>query len=252
MGIVDSIRNEAKKASSNKSKLMFFKDGAKIRIRFLTDMEDGLEVKFHDSFAKSINTPCRELFDEECPYCDDEEVRTRNKYVFCVWDYETESVKLICEAVNNFSPIPQLLAFYDSYGTITDRDYVIQQTGKGQNKSFAVIPQDKKVFRIAKVRAYSEQKIIQILSKAYPAEEEEAPRTKTKTKTKKQETWEDEEESADDYNSMSAKELYNLCKSRDIECKPKKEKQYYITLLEEDDESSDSWEDSDEYEDDEE
>lgn len=252
MGIVDSIRNEAKKASSNKSKLMFFKDGAKIRIRFLTDMEDGLEVKFHDSFAKSINTPCRELFDEECPYCEDEEVRTRNKYVFCVWDYETESVKLICEAVNNFSPIPQLLAFYDSYGTITDRDYVIQQTGKGQNKSFAVIPQDKKAFRIAKVRAYSEQKIIQILSKAYPAEEEEAPKTKTKTKTKKQETWEEEEESADDYSAMSAKELYSLCKSRDIECKPKKEKQYYITLLEDDDESSDSWGDSDEYEDDEE
>lgn len=251
MGVLDNIRNEAKKASSNKSKLMFFKDGTKTRVRFLTDMEDGLEIKFHDSFAKSINTPCREVFDEECPYCDDEELRTRNKYVFCVYDYESESVKLICEPVNSFSPIPQLVAFYDSYGTITDRDYVIQQTGKGQNKSFAIIPQDKKAFRVPKVKPYSEQKILQILAKAYPADEETEETSKRKpkanSKPKKQDEWEDdEEESANEYEDMTAQELYKLCKERDIDCKPRKEKQFYINLLQEDDEAEEEWNDEEE------
>ena len=58
----------------------------------------------------------------------------------------------------------------------------------------------------------------------------------------------DEEEQ--DYESMSAKELFQLCKERDIDCKPKKTKEYYIDLLEEaDEEDSDDWgedEDSDE------
>lgn len=251
MGVLDNIRNEAKKASSNKSKLLFFKDGSKTRVRFLTDMEDGLEVKFHDSFAKSINTPCRELFGETCPYCDDEELRTRNKYAFCVYDYESESVKIICEAVNSFSPIPQLVAYYDSYGTITDRDYIIQQTGKGQSKSFAIIPQDKKAFRVPKVKAYSEQKMLQILEQAYPADEdaEEAPKKKGKARPKQKDEWvDDEEESANDYESMSAKELYQLCKERDIECKPKKEKQFYINLLEEDDEAMNDWDEEEDEE----
>ena len=55
--------------------------------------------------------------------------------------------------------------------------------------------------------------------------------------------WEDEEEQ--DYESMKPQELYKLCKKRNIECKPKKAKEYYIDLLEEADEDSDGddWED---------
>ena len=57
--------------------------------------------------------------------------------------------------------------------------------------------------------------------------------------------WDDEEE-GQDYESMTAKELFQLCKDRDIECKPKKTKEYYIDLLEEaDDEDSDDWDDED-------
>ena len=46
------------------------------------------------------------------------------------------------------------------------------------------------------------------------------------------------------YNKMSPKELFNLCKERGIEAKPKKTSAYYINLLEESDEE-DEWDDED-------
>lgn len=74
----------------------------------------------------------------------------------------------------------------------------------------------------------------------------------------------DEEETKQDYEDMSAKELYNLCVERKIEAQTKKKPIYYITLLEEDDrmkqkdlewdeeqEEEDSWDEEDEWEDDE-
>lgn len=58
--------------------------------------------------------------------------------------------------------------------------------------------------------------------------------------------WDDEEE-GQDYESMTAKELFQLCKERDIDCKPKKTKEYYIDLLEEaEEEDSDDWGEDDE------
>ena len=75
-------------------------------------------------------------------------------------------------------------------------------------------------------------------------------KTKAKPKSKKEpepepeeDEWEEEEETTD-YESMKPQELFKLCKERDIDCKPKKSKEYYIDLLEEADEEeseSDEW-----------
>ena len=40
---------------------------------------------------------------------------------------------------------------------------------------------------------------------------------------------------------MSPKELYKLCKDREIECVPKKAAKYYINLLEEYDQAEEDW-----------
>ena len=46
---------------------------------------------------------------------------------------------------------------------------------------------------------------------------------------------------------MSAKELYKLCKSRDIDVETRKPAKYYITKLEEaDEEDADDWDDEEE------
>lgn len=249
MGLIDQIKNEVKQSGSNKGKIFYCKDGTKQRIRFLTDMEDGIAITFHDSFEKGINVPCREHFGSDCPYCEDEDLRTRQQYVWTIYNYETKETQLFMFPVNSFSPIPALMAMYDTYGTITDRDYVITRTGKGTSTSYSVVPMDKVKFRNSKVKAYSEKKILDIINKAYPDDEDEdipkKSKSKTKTKVEDNDEWDDEEENSE-YADMSAKELYKLCKERGIEAAPKKSEKYYVNLLEEDDEARDEWDDEEE------
>lgn len=268
---LSSIKNEIKKSGTNKGKFLYFKEDSKIRVRFLNDMEDGLEIKFHDSFQLGINVPCQEEFGRDCEYCENEDLRTRSMYVWSVYDYESKEVKLLMAATNNCSPVPALASLYESYGTLCDRDYEIKRIGKGQNTTYSVIPLEKLKFRNTKVKAMSEQAMLKCIDKAYPAdnsedfdeEEEEKPRNKTKgnktnnkPKAKQKEAedgWEDEEEELEnDYDSMTAKELYQLCKERGIECKPRKSKEYYFDLLEEADEedSEDDWGEDEESDDD--
>ena len=219
---LSSIKNEIKKSGTSKGKFLFFKEDSKVRVRFLTDMEDGLEVPFHDSYQLGVNVPCQETFGRDCEYCEDDNLRTRNMYVWSVYDYESKEVKLLMAAVNNCSPVPALAALYESYGTLTYRDYEIKRIGKGQNTTYSVIPLEKMKFRNTKVKAMSEQAMLKCIDKAYPADnsedleedEEETKKSrknKTNHKTKQnpkpepEDDWEDEE-TENDYESMSAKE----------------------------------------------
>lgn len=269
MGLLDNIKKEAAKSGQNKGKIFFVKDGEKKRVRFLNDMDDGMEVTFHDSFEAGINVPCQEVFDRECPYCEEEGLRTRSQYIWSVWDYDAAEVKLFMYPVNNCSPIPALAQIYETYGTLTDRDYVISVTGKQQNKTFGVVPMDKNRFKNAKAKPFSESKVLSILDKAYPDEnrpvedeDDEPVRNKkkgnasvnkgSKVSSKKDEDWDEDEEDEEeeiDYSDMSAKELYKLCKEREIDVLPKKPEKYYIHKLEEYDQANDDWADEDEEED---
>ena len=266
---LSNIKSEIAKSGSSKGKFLYFKENTKVRVRFLTDLEDGMEIPFHDSFALGINVPCQELFGRECQYCDNENLRTRNMYAWSVYDHDSKEVKILMFAVNQCSPVPSLASMYESYGTLCDRDYEIKQIGSGQGKTFSVIPLDKSKFRNTKVKPLSDASILKYVDKAYPADnsedfededEEETKKNKTKGKTKpetkkktkpepEEDDWEeDEEEQENDYESMKPQELYKLCKERDIDCKPKKAKEYYIDLLEEADEedSNDDWSEDEE------
>lgn len=288
MGLVDKIKNDVKKSGQNKSKFLFVREGVKTRIRFLTDMDDGMEIQFHDSFAQSITVPCQEKFGRSCSYCEQEGLRTRSQYAWSVWDYEAKEVKLFIFPVNNCSPVPAIMSMFENYGTITDRDYIITVSGKQKDKTYGVVPMDKNKFRNDKAKPLSEKAILKLLDKAYPAddenededEEEEIKSNKSKAKkpskpeksskksSKKDEDEDededyeyddddadDEEEDELDYSEMSAKDLYKLCKERKIDVQPKKQPKYYINLLKEYDEAQEDWgedddEDEDEWEDD--
>lgn len=262
MGLVDSIKRDAKKSGQNKSKFMYFREGTKTRIRFLTDMDDGMEVIFHDSFEKGINVPCQEIFDRDCNYCEMEGLRTRSQYIWSVYDYEAKEVKLFMFAVNNCSPIPALMAMYENYGTLVDRDYIISVTGKAQNKAFTVIPMDKVKFRNEKAKPYSEKSILKMLDKAFPAddseedeEEYEKPSKKSKKKYDTEDDYDDNESEYDeneeeDYSSMTPIELYKKCKELKIDVQPRKSQKYYIKQLEDYEKAHDDWDDEeDEWED---
>lgn len=270
MGLVDSIKRDAKKSGQNKGKFMYFREGTKIRVRFLTDMDDGMEVTFHDNYERGINVPCQELFGRDCPYCDDDGVRTRSQYIWSVWDYEAKEVKLFMFPVNNCSPIPSLMAMYENYGTLCDRDYIISVTGKGTDKTFGVVPMDKVKFRNEKAKPFAEKAILKMLDKAWPCEESsdedddepkrKRPAKKSGKKRPKEDDYEDDDDYDDDtdwgdeeddddspnYEDMSPKELFNLCKERGIDVPARKNSKFYIKQLEEADQAEDDWCDEDE------
>lgn len=253
MGLVDKIKSDVKKSGSNRSKIFYVRDGQKARVRFLKDMDDGIEVVFHDSYERGINVPCRETYGKACDYCEDDSLRTRSQYAWPIYNYDNNEVQILMYPVNNYTPIPALMAMYETYGTLTDRDYVIGVTGKQQNKSFTVIPMDKVKFRNSKVKPLSEKAMLSIIDKAFPDDNEadnEKPRKKVRDVEDEDENWEEESESK--YDDMTPKELYKLCKERNIEAEMKKSAKYYINLLEEDDEAQDDWgDDDDDYDDDE-
>lgn len=278
MGLIDNIKGEVKKAGSNRGKFIYFKENEKVRVRFLCDMEEGMEVTFHDSFEKSVNVPCQEIFGRDCKYCEDDSLRTRNQYVWSVWNYDRKEVQLFMFAVNNCTPIPALVAMYENYGTLTDRDFVITRTGKGQGTTYSVVPMDKVKFRNDKAKPFSEKAILKMLDKAFPSddtsgddddeyEEENKKKRQSSKKNKdseyasldedelpeglKGDDWDDDDEddNDEDYNSMTEKELYKLCKEYGIEAKPKKNKKYYINLLEEYKSAEDDWDDDDDWDD---
>lgn len=259
MGInLADLKKEISKSGTSKGKFLFFRPDSKVRVRFLTDMEGGMEIKFHDSYALGINVPCQEVYGRRCPYCDNEDLRTRNMYVWSVYDYDSKEVKLIMAAVNNCSPVPALASCYETYGTLTDRDYEIKKQGKGADSTFTVVGLDKVKFRNTKVKSFSESAILKYVDKAYPCddaeeEEEEKPRRNTKSKAaSKPKKSEPEETENNDYQNMKARELYNLCDDRGIEAEPRKSKEYYIDLLETADEENndDDWGDDEESADD--
>ena len=264
MSLVNDIKNQVKKSGTNKGKFLYFKSGTKVRVRFLDDMEDGHKIKFHDSYTAGINTPCQETFDRECPYCDDDELRTRDQYAWSVWDYDAKEVKVLMAPVNQCSPVPALVSMFEAYGTLCDRDYVITKSGQQQSTTFSVVPMDKAKFRNEKAKPLSETGFLKVLDKAFPCEETEededdepkrAPKKSGKKAQKQDDDWEDLADDDDevDYSEMSAKELYKLCKERDIDAQPKKKASYYIELLEadvnakkddwDDEEEEDEWED---------
>ena len=272
-GLIGKMKDDVKKSGANKGKILYVRDGSKVRVRFLQELDDGLEVVMHDSFEKGINVICQEQLGKHCDYCEMDGLRTRSNYVWSVWDYDSNEVKLMMYPVNNCSPIPALLALNETYGTITDRDYVISVHGKQQNKQFSVVPLDKVKFRNEKAKPMTEKAIWNVLSKAFPIDDasdeddeeeedyEEEEKTAKKTAPKKTASakkvpskeveedddtdWGDEEDEAPDYSEMSARELYTECKNRKIECKPKMPAKYYINLLEEDDKANEDWGDED-------
>lgn len=272
-GLIGKMKDDVKKSGANKGKILYVRDGSKVRVRFLQELDDGLEVVMHDSFDKGINVICQEQLGKHCDYCEMDGLRTRSNYVWSVWDYDSNEVKLMMYAVNNCSPIPALLALNETYGTITDRDYVISVHGKQQNKQFSVVPLDKVKFRNEKAKPMTEKAIWNVLSKAFPTDDasdeddeeedyEEEEKTAKKAAPKKtvpakkapskeveedddDADWGDEEDAVPDYSEMSARELYTECKNRKIECKPKMPAKYYINLLEEDDKANEDWGDED-------
>lgn len=221
MSLLNEIKQQAKTSGNALANIFFVKDGDKKRVRFLTDFEDGVAIPWLNDFNRNINCPNPEFFGKENPYADDEDVRQDEKNVMYMWqvyDYDSNSVKPFLYKANNCSPVMNLAAYYETNGTILDRDYIIQCTGSGTNRTMPVLAMDKNKFKQS-IKKLSKQQIKKLLEEVYS----------------KQFQGEADEEDSDNYVDMTAKELYQLCKERGLEVETKKQKPYYVEILEADD-----------------
>lgn len=242
MGILSRIKEEAARSGSSREKFFFVKDGEKARVRFLQEIDDGLEVKFHDSFQENINVPCQSYFGQDCPYCGVKELRTRSLFCWSVYNYEADEVQILMYPVNQCSPLPQLVAAAEQYCTITDRDYVISCNGKGKNKTFSILPMDKLAFRISKAKAFSEEAVLKYIEAAYPMNlQSKRPGMAP--------VIHDEEDMQIPFNASNvpedktaeAKELYKECKSKGLHVEPRKSAEYYAKCLKDYAAQADAW-----------
>lgn len=222
MSLLTEIKNSAKQTGSNLRKTFYVKDGEKRRVRFLTDFEDALKIPWVNCYDKNINCPNPEFFGKANVYANDPDCNSSEKNVMFLWqvyDYEANEVKLFIYKANQCSPVFSLANCFELYGTILDRDYIVSCDGQQQHKVMNVLGMDKSTFRQS-AKKISTQNIKKILHEAYAKFSGDVG--------------DDFEENA--YAEMSAKELYNLCDDKGIEAEIKKPRSYYVALLEKHDE----------------
>lgn len=215
--LLDKMREQINKSGSNKKEILYFAKDTVKRVRFLQELDTGYAFEFHNDFDLKIMELCHDPEDHEnCKLCEDG-IYIQEMFVWSVWDYDSNSVKLLQFKASGVSPVPQFMEYFEEYGTILDRDYKIKKVGQGQGGSFAVTPLDKVRFKNAKAKAMSRKAVQDILEKAWPSkaneeadlEEEEDEEKKPSKKSKKGKK--KEKSLREKFEELSMKDLKNIC-----------------------------------------
>lgn len=216
MSLIDKMKERIKNSGTNKKEVLYFAPDSKKRIRFLQELDQGSEYIFHSNYNRGINSLCAESYGKACELCSDEEVSTVTNFAFSVFDYDTSSVKILLFKATGISPIPAFIEYFDNYGTIMDRDYIVKKVGKGVGGSFVVTPCDKEKFKNNKLKPYGEKTLTNIIAKAFPipAEfvndevEDDDEEVKPKVKKKKQ-----KKSLREKFEELETDELKEICLS---------------------------------------
>ena len=191
MSVIDNMKKKIETTGGNKKEILYLKADSKVRIRFLEEMTDGHEFEMFNNYnagiAALVTNPNQSI------EIDGEACQKYTLYAYSVWDYENSAVKILFYKATGITPLPQFIEFYETYGTVMDRDYIIKKVGKGPSGDITIVPADKTPFKNKKAKAYTQKELVKILSSAYPMpagsddseddeEEEEAPKKKTKAK----------------------------------------------------------------------
>lgn len=167
MSVIDQMKQRILNSGRSAGKLFRIKSGEKKRFRFLNEADQGVQIVIHDKFPE-VTTPCAQQFGKPCPYdkMSYDEIRTRDNYAWSIWDYEAKEVKIWMWKANDRTPIPSLISYYENYGTILDRDYVLERRGEKFDTSYTLVPQDKSRFTGAKVKPMTAKEIMNTVAQA--------------------------------------------------------------------------------------
>jgi len=169
--LVDIMKDKINRSSSGFANIFYVRRDAKCRIRFLSDIDEGMELRFHSKWQK-YNHLCLSYVGKDCPHCDQEEEGgvKYDMYAFTIWNYESKKREIFLYKASKNSPIFQLISFSEEYGTISDRDYVIKKQGEGVNTLYLVTPVgEAKRFR-GDEKPFSKKMVIKLIAEAFPYE----------------------------------------------------------------------------------
>ena len=186
MSVLDTMKNKIKESGSNKKEIVYFGKDSKQKFRFLQELDTAYEYDVHSSWNEGFTSIC--------------------KASLSVWDYESQSVRIMFMKANGISPIPSLIEYYEEYGTIMDRDYTIKKQGSGMGSSMTVLPGEKMKFSQKNVKPLNQKQVEKILLKAYPMpgetaknnDDDDEDETPKKSKSKKEEPKKDKKEKKED------------------------------------------------------
>lgn len=165
--LIDQMKEKIAKSGSSKKEILYWGKDTTKRIRFLNELDAGFVFQFHNNWDPSIFELCKDPENHEnCKLCE-EGIALQDQYVWSVWDYDSNSVRIIQFKATGVSPIPALIEMYDEFGTILDRDYKIKKVGMGQGSSFVVTPLDKERFKNPKAKPFTYKQVLEILENAW-------------------------------------------------------------------------------------
>ena len=158
------------------------KDNQKV-VRFLSEFDEPVIIRCHDKFKYMYPQPCFKYYGKKCPFDGHDDFRTDDFYFWTVYDYESESKKILMARPGGQSPVEDLLEQFELNGTLKDRDYKILRVPAPKGTKYKVRPVQGKPskYQGSKNNPYSEDKVFAIakglITKVKPeqAEDEDAP-----------------------------------------------------------------------------
>lgn len=171
--LIQKMKDNIAKSGSSKREILYFGKDAKKRVRFLQELDQGTCLQFHNDWNAGIFELCKDQEDHEnCKLCEDG-IGLQENFIFSVWDYDSNAVRLMQFKASGVSPIPAFIEMYEEFGTIMDRDYTIKKVGSGTGGSFVVTPLDKERFKNKSAKPFTRDQIIEIMEKAWVSKSDE-------------------------------------------------------------------------------
>jgi hypothetical protein len=161
--MLDIIKQKMQNAGRNFGDMFGLGDGKKSKGRFLSDFEDAIKVNMHDKWQEFMPTPCLKHVGKKCPYCERDDVRTREHFCWTWYEYETNKKLLFMFPAQENTPLPDMISALETYGTLCDRDFVVSRKGTRQDTSYKVMPLDKGKFKGKDDEPYTEDEIFEKL-----------------------------------------------------------------------------------------
>ena len=223
--MLDLLKDRIKKSGQSREGSFYLKADTKKRVRFLTDLEEAIVVTMHDKWGE-VNVPCLKYYGMDCPYCEREDIRTKENFVWSVYSYDDKKVQMFMFKASQNSPVPHLINLYETVGTIMDRDIVVSRVGERLDTQYSIVSMDKKKFKGKdKIKSFTEKQVFEKLKKIFEVDEEdefeddekETKSSKAKKPAKKSKKEPDLDELINSLDDMDADEMEELADEEDID-----------------------------------